>query len=251
MNASEPTTHEPNGSEPNAPVPGAGTDGASAAGSKPARVIKRYSNRKLYDTDSSKYVTLEEIARMIKAGDEVVIIDNKTKDDLTAITLTQIIYEEEKRKSRMPLGMLRQMITSSGDALQTFLDKQVVQPVAEKIDLAKTGVNEIRDNAMRGVEVATTKVTEALGALRKTESDIEKRVEEAVGGFEVSFDELRKKLEQQLGKAEHDGRGAATRIVEVLEARVGEMSQLVGQLRAKIPGEAQEPNAEKADPPQA
>lgn len=250
MSATEPTIHEPNGSEPSAPVSGTGADGAAASSGKPARVIKRYSNRKLYDTDSSKYVTLEEIARMIKAGDEVVIIDNKTKDDLTAITLTQIIYEEEKRKSRMPLGMLRQMITSSGDALQTFLDKQVVQPVAEKIDLAKTGVNEIRDNAMRGVEVATTKVTEALGALRKTESDIEKRVEEAVGGFETSFDELRKKLEVQLGKAEQDGRGAATRIVEVLETRVGEMSQLVGQLRAKIPGEGTEAHAEKVDPPQ-
>src|SRR5688572_15776165 len=75
---------------------------------KPARVIKRYSNRKLYDTQSSKYVTLEEIAHMIKAGEELSIIDNKTKDDLTAVTLTQIIYEEEKRKSRMPLGMLRE-----------------------------------------------------------------------------------------------------------------------------------------------
>jgi polyhydroxyalkanoate synthesis repressor PhaR len=251
MSATEPTNHEPSGSGPSDPVPATGADGAVGSGGKPARVIKRYSNRKLYDTDSSKYVTLEEIARMIKAGDEVVIIDNKTKDDLTAITLTQIIYEEEKRKSRMPLGMLRQMITSSGDALQTFLDKQVVQPVAEKIDLAKTGVNEIRDNAIRGVEVATTKVTEALGALRKTESDIEKRVEEAVGGFETSFDELRKQLEAQLSKAEQDGRGAATRIVEILETRVGEMSQLVGQLRAKIPGEAAEDHTEKVDPPQA
>ena len=71
------------------------------------KVIKRYSNRKLYDTERSKYVTLDEIAKMIKAGEEVTIIDNETKEDLTSVTLTQIIYEEEKRESRMPLAMLR------------------------------------------------------------------------------------------------------------------------------------------------
>ena len=65
-----------------------------------SKVIKRYSNRKLYDTDRSKYVTLDEIAKMIKAGEEITIIDNETKEDLTSVTLTQIIYEEEKRESR-------------------------------------------------------------------------------------------------------------------------------------------------------
>src|SRR5215470_19005274 len=77
---------------------------------KAAKIVKRYSNRKLYDTERSKYVTLDEIAKMIKAGEEVTIIDNETKEDLTSVTLTQIIFEEEKRESRMPLGMLRNLI---------------------------------------------------------------------------------------------------------------------------------------------
>jgi polyhydroxyalkanoate synthesis repressor PhaR len=59
-------------------------------------VIKRYANRKLYDTRASRYVTLQEIAQFVRDGDEVQIIDNKSKEDLTNVTLAQIIYEEQK-----------------------------------------------------------------------------------------------------------------------------------------------------------
>jgi PHB/PHA accumulation regulator DNA-binding domain len=69
------------------------------------RVIKRYSNRKLYDTQDSRYVTLLQIAEMVRGGEEVQIIDNNTKDDLTEVTLAQIIYEEQKAHSRnVPQG---------------------------------------------------------------------------------------------------------------------------------------------------
>ena len=73
---------------------------------RPRRVIKRYSNRKLYDTKDSRYVTLLQIAEMVRGGEEVQIIDNNTKEDLTEITLAQIIYEEQKQKasSRSPAG---------------------------------------------------------------------------------------------------------------------------------------------------
>jgi polyhydroxyalkanoate synthesis repressor PhaR len=78
---------------------------------RPRRVIKRYSNRKLYDTKDSRYVTLLQIAEMVRAGEEVQIIDNNTKDDLTEITLAQIIYEEQKAHSRnVPLQTLKELI---------------------------------------------------------------------------------------------------------------------------------------------
>jgi polyhydroxyalkanoate synthesis repressor PhaR len=85
------------------------------------KVIKRYTNRKLYDTVESRYVTLEEIGEMIKNGAEVKIVDNRTKEDLTAVTLAQIIFEEEKKKSRLPLGTLRDMIRSSQVAVTDFV----------------------------------------------------------------------------------------------------------------------------------
>jgi polyhydroxyalkanoate synthesis repressor PhaR len=78
---------------------------------RPRRVIKRYSNRKLYDTKDSRYVTLLQIATMVRGGEEVQIIDNNTKDDLTEITLAQIIFEEQKAHPRnVPLQTLKELI---------------------------------------------------------------------------------------------------------------------------------------------
>ncbi len=75
------------------------------------RVVKRYSNRKLYDTKDSRYVTLLQIAEMVRGGEEVQIIDNNTKEDLTEVTLAQIIYEEKKANSRtVPLQTLKDLI---------------------------------------------------------------------------------------------------------------------------------------------
>ena len=84
------------------------------------RVIKRYANRKLYDTQRSRYVTLEQIRDMIKAGEEVQIVDNTSKEDLTAVTLAQIIFEEEKRTSFLPLTALQNIIQSGGQSIQSF-----------------------------------------------------------------------------------------------------------------------------------
>ncbi len=84
-----------------------------------SRVIKRYANRKLYDTQRSRYVTLEQIAELIRVGEDVKIVDNNTKEDLTSVTLAQIIFEAEKRQKHfLPLGALRNIIQSGGESLQ-------------------------------------------------------------------------------------------------------------------------------------
>jgi len=86
---------------------------AQATAEKPRRIIKRYSNRKLYDTKDSRYVTLLQIAEMVRTGEEVQIIDNNTKEDLTEVTLAQIIYEEQKQKAssrNVPLQTLKELI---------------------------------------------------------------------------------------------------------------------------------------------
>ncbi len=75
-----------------------------------ARTIKRYANRKLYDTRESRYVTLEHIAAMVRAGDDVRVVDNTTQADLTTATLAQIIFEEEKATPRLSLAGLREII---------------------------------------------------------------------------------------------------------------------------------------------
>jgi polyhydroxyalkanoate synthesis repressor PhaR len=75
-----------------------------------SRTIKRYANRKLYDTRDSRYVTLDHIAAMVRAGDDVRVIDNTTRADLTTATLAQIIFEEEKKAPRLSLVGLREII---------------------------------------------------------------------------------------------------------------------------------------------
>jgi polyhydroxyalkanoate synthesis repressor PhaR len=103
---------------------------ASAPGGKEPKVIKRYTNRKLYDTVESRYVTLDEIAAMIKEGVEVRIVDNRTKEDLTSVTLAQIIFEEEKKKNQMPLAVLREIIRHPGESISGFIQKEVTPRVA-------------------------------------------------------------------------------------------------------------------------
>jgi polyhydroxyalkanoate synthesis repressor PhaR len=97
---------------------------AEPAGREP-KIIKRYTNRKLYDTVESRYVTLDEIAEMVKQGVEVKIIDNRSKEDLTSVTLAQIVFEEEKKKNQMPLSVLREIIRQPGERLNDFISTQV------------------------------------------------------------------------------------------------------------------------------
>jgi polyhydroxyalkanoate synthesis repressor PhaR len=88
------------------------------------RVIKRYANRKLYDTQHSRYVTLDQISEMIRAGDDVKIVDNKTKEDLTSVTLAQIIFEEEKKqRSFLPLQAMRNIIQHGGESFSQLVSE--------------------------------------------------------------------------------------------------------------------------------
>lgn len=93
---------------------------------KKPRLIKRYPNRKLYDTLSSRYVTLEDIAVMIREGEDVQIVDNRSQEDLTSVTLTQIIFEQEKqKKSLLPLATLKHIIQSRGERIVDFVQSGV------------------------------------------------------------------------------------------------------------------------------
>jgi polyhydroxyalkanoate synthesis repressor PhaR len=90
---------------------------------KPAEiVIKKYGNRRLYDTAGSRYVNLDDLAQHVRAGREVRVVDAKTGQDLTRVTLTQIITEDAKDKpTGLPLELLRQLIIASDEVRQEFL----------------------------------------------------------------------------------------------------------------------------------
>ncbi|MGA3125660.1 MAG: polyhydroxyalkanoate synthesis regulator DNA-binding domain-containing protein [Candidatus Korobacteraceae bacterium] len=90
---------------------------------KPAKVvIKKYGNRRLYDTSASRYINLEEIAALVHDGTEVQVVDVKTGEDLTRVTLTQIIVENAKdQPAGLPLELLRQLVIASDHVGQEFI----------------------------------------------------------------------------------------------------------------------------------
>jgi polyhydroxyalkanoate synthesis repressor PhaR len=85
-------------------------------------VIKKYANRRLYNTASSSYVTLEHLSEMVKKGVDFVVYDAKTNEDITRPVLTQIIFEEESRgQNLLPIQFLRQLIRFYGDSMQALV----------------------------------------------------------------------------------------------------------------------------------
>ncbi|PIC01570.1 polyhydroxyalkanoate synthesis repressor PhaR [Caulobacter sp. X] len=102
--------------------------GETAAGTEKTAgqrvIIKKYANRRLYNTASSSYVTLEHLSEMVKEGVDFVVYDAKTNDDITRSVLTQIIFEEENRgggQNLLPIQFLRQLIGFYGNSMQAFL----------------------------------------------------------------------------------------------------------------------------------
>jgi polyhydroxyalkanoate synthesis repressor PhaR len=106
-------------------------------------LVKKYGNRRLYDTESSRYVTLEELTVKIKEGAEVRVVDAKTGDDLTQPTLTQIIFESRGARNLLPTILLHQLIRLQDDVLADFLGRYVPGAL-ELYILAKRGSQSLR-----------------------------------------------------------------------------------------------------------
>jgi polyhydroxyalkanoate synthesis repressor PhaR len=108
------------------------------------RLIKRYANRKMYDTRASRYVTLDGITDLVRSGDELRIVENDTGEDLTALIFAQIIFEEEKRKSGLlELPVLRWIIQRGGATVQEILDG---------VDRGREALENMREMAEKGVK---------------------------------------------------------------------------------------------------
>lgn len=107
-----------------------GAQGGGAAKPEPV-VIKKYANRRLYNTSTSSYVTLDDLSRMVKEGHDFVVFDAKTGDDITRAVLTQIIVEEEQKgQNLLPIGFLRQLISLYGDSMQWLVPRYLEQAMA-------------------------------------------------------------------------------------------------------------------------
>lgn len=183
------------------------------------KIIKRYANRKLYDTVESRYVTLEEIGEMIKQGVELQIVDNRSKGDLTSVTLAQIIFEEEKKRSRMPLGVLRDIIRSGGETVTEFLQKEVQPRVNSLREGAEASLKLLKGDA------ALDRSRELLGATQVTlhewQRQVDARLHAAVEAM-TSFPQIGRELQQ-------------------IATRLAELEQRIEKLDAPVEAKASKP----------
>jgi polyhydroxyalkanoate synthesis repressor PhaR len=167
-------------------------------GSREPKIIKRYTNRKLYDTVESRYVTLDEIAEMIKQGAEVRIVDNRSKDDLTSVTLAQIIFEEEKKQNQMPLSVLREIIRRPGETLQGFIQKEVSPRVASFREEAEQRI----DKLLRRDEDGSDLIKSSQKALEDWQRRMDDRVKTVVEGVLGNLPALGRDLQTLLNRLE-------------------------------------------------
>ena len=157
-------------------------------------IIKKYGNRRLYDTGGSRYVNLDDIAAFIREGKEVKVVDAKTGQDLTRVTLTQIITEDAKDKpTGLPLELLRQLIVASDEVRQEFLMwylKSAFDTYQKVQDAMQSRLGEVQSAILSPVEMmkkflggsppSSSPKAESgaeLDALRKRVAELEARLE--------------------------------------------------------------------------
>ena len=153
-------------------------------------VIKKYGNRRLYDTTSSRYVNLDDLAAHIRAGREVQVVDAKSGQDLTRVILTQIITEDAKDKpTGLPLELLRQLIIASDEVRQEFLMwylKSAFETYQKLQDTVQNRLSEVQSAILSPVDLMRRflSTTASASAETKEETEVEalrKRVAELEG----------------------------------------------------------------------
>jgi polyhydroxyalkanoate synthesis repressor PhaR len=186
------------------------------------RIIKRYANRKLYDTEHSRYVTLDQISEMIRNGDDVKIVDNKTKEDLTTVTLAQIIFEEEKKqRSFLPLAAMRNIIQSGGEWFAEAQRRvQSILPGKRKDDGAEPAAEEVAEstdeNVLKKRSLASLRewVDQSKHRLDEWQKQVDTKIRTTIDGISQSI--------TPWGSVNKDVRALSDRIAE-LEAKLREM----------------------------
>jgi polyhydroxyalkanoate synthesis repressor PhaR len=168
------------------------------------RVIKRYANRKLYDTRESRYVTLPQIAELVRLGEDVQIIDNRTKENLTSVTLAQIIYESEKsaeESSRHGVKTLREMIQAGGERLMASLREGPVSRLMPRGEIIPD-LRELREELRALRENPKLMIAPAIEALEELQRKADERVRSVVASALTPLKELATELQRLQAKIE-------------------------------------------------
>ena len=150
-------------------------------------VVRKYENRRLYDTSSSRYVNLPEIAQLIREGAEVQVVDARTGEDITRVILTQIIHEDARqKKGDLPLPFLRELVVASDRAFRDFVAwyadaalsaqrgaREVFPPLAHALPFLERTLETLRQKAAPGTGPTSGAAVEDVATLKARIAELE------------------------------------------------------------------------------
>jgi polyhydroxyalkanoate synthesis repressor PhaR len=181
--------------------------------------IKKYANRRLYNTGTSTYVTLEDLASMVKTGEDFVVYDAKTGEDITRSVLTQIIFEQENKEGQnlLPIAFLRQLIRFYGDSMQMLVPRYLEVSI---------------ESLTREQEKFRKQMAQAFGVGGFT--SLEEQVRRNMEMFERAFTMFAPFARRESGGAEPEGEAgkvpAKTGDIDDLKRQLDEMQKKVDRL---------------------
>jgi polyhydroxyalkanoate synthesis repressor PhaR len=179
--------------------------------------IKKYANRRLYNTGTSTYVTLEDLASMVKTGNDFVVFDAKTSEDITRSVLAQIIFEQENKQGQnlLPITFLRQLIRFYGDSMQMLVPRYLEVSI---------------DSLTREQEKFCTQMAQAFGVGAFT--SLEEQVRRNMEMFERTFAMFAPfaRRESAAANATADAAAAAAAEAEKVPQKTGDIDDLKRQL---------------------
>jgi len=184
-------------------------------------IIKKYSNRKLYDTKEKRYVNLSEVSRLIREGVDLKVIDNNTKEDITSLVLAQIIVEQEKTKKIMlpsifsPLKLLKK----GGEEMLNLSKKMLLAGIGT-LSLTKEKANKIADDLIKRGELS--------------QSESKEFVVDLLDKAEKEKDRLIEKIKPEIDKSLEKMNFASKKSVDNLEKMIDELGEKIDKLSKKI-----------------
>ena len=182
------------------------------------RTIKRYSNRKLYDTEDKRYITLEQIAQLVRDGLDIRVIENQTGEDLTTVTLSQILLEQEKRKEgRLPKSFFMNLIQRSSTTVVDFMRKNVLNYFDHGfLSGDEDAIDKSVDKLVEAGEIPQDEASALKDEIRSRKASFKQRMDEMI----------ERRVQDVLGKLSIPN----TSELERLRARVQELTEKLEQL---------------------
>jgi polyhydroxyalkanoate synthesis repressor PhaR len=202
------------------------------------RVIKRYSNRKLYDMSDSRYITLEKIAEFVRAGQEIRVIDNQSQEDLTAVILSQILFEQEKRKRGgfLPISTLQSILQSGEEVYRKKIAKPVKVASVEAEKKVGEWVSEAERTFTRMVRKGAELDAHAVDLRNAIGDTLQKRLEEFTASMEARVRTTTDAVNQLASSLTE---------VDVLRKRIDDLEK---SMRKLSPSRSKKGKREKKDP---